>query len=92
MNQATPSSTAEAMAQAQIITVTINNKPVQFSQHQATGLEIKQTAIAQGVSIQADFNLFRVKPNGSLELVRDDEQVALNKNREFRAVAPDDNS
>lgn len=76
----------------QTVTVLVNRREVLFQIHQVTGLEIKQTAIEQGVSIQLDFVLFKVKGNGSLKQIGDDEIVALTKQSEFRAIAPDDNS
>ena len=58
-----------------------------------TGLEIKKTAIAQGVSIEPDFILYRAKPDGSLgAVVRDDELITLKCGDEFVSTAPDDNS
>ncbi len=74
------------------VTVSVNGKTVTFQQHRVTGLEIKQTAIAQGVSIQLDFALFKVNPGGHLKQIGDNEEVSLHKDEEFRAVAPDDNS
>lgn len=74
------------------ITVRVNNHAVTFQDHKVTGLEIKRTAIQQGVAIQEDFNLFRVKGGGSLDPIDDSETVTLHKNEEFRATAPDDNS
>lgn len=75
-----------------IITVTVNERPVTFSEHKATGLEIKQTAIKQGVAIQEDFVLFEVKGNSPLKQVGDCETVTLHEGQKFRATAPDDNS
>lgn len=74
------------------ITVTVNKRPVTFPDHKTTGRDIKLTAIAQGVPIQADFALFEVKGQGKLKPVADDESVTLHPNQEFRAVGPDDNS
>ena len=62
------------------------------SQRDATGAEIKATAIEQGVQIQADFILFEVQGHGSLKQIADHEQIALHEREKFRAVAPDDNS
>lgn len=74
------------------VTVSVNGRPVTFTERHATGSEIKAAAIAQGVSIQQDFTLFEVKGQGKLKVVGDDERVTLNDNDEFRAIAPDDAS
>lgn len=75
------------------IEVTVNGKTVTFTKHRATGMEIKETAIAQGVNIQRDFVLFElVGEGGHMKAVGDNDEVALNKESKFRAVAPDDNS
>jgi Multiubiquitin len=74
------------------ITVIVNERPVTFSEHKATGLEIKQTAIKQGVAIQEDFVLFEVKGNSPLKQIGDCETVTLHEGQKFRATAPDDNS
>ncbi|MBD3676357.1 MAG: multiubiquitin domain-containing protein [Planctomycetaceae bacterium] len=74
------------------VTVIVNNKEVVFDDRTVTGLQIKQTAISQGVSIQANFALFEKKPSGKLRPVPDDEEVHLHPKQEFRAVHADDNS
>lgn len=74
------------------VTVKVNNHPVKFQDHKTTGLEIKQTAIQQGVAIKQDFSLFRVKGGGKLDPIADDEKVTLHKDEEFRATDTDDNS
>lgn len=74
------------------ITVTVNERPVTFSEQKATGLEIKQTAIKQGVAIQEDFVLFEVRGNSPLKQIGDGETVNLHEKQKFRATAPDDNS
>jgi hypothetical protein len=74
------------------VTIRVNNHPVTLSDHKASGLEIKQGAIQQGVSIQENFNLFRVKGGGQLDPIGDAETINLHKDEEFRATAPDDNS
>ena len=75
-----------------LVTVKVNNKPVQVFGPKATGLEIKQAAIAQGVEIELDFQLALIKPNGRHEIIGDDDEVTVNKNSEFKATAADDNS
>jgi hypothetical protein len=58
-----------------------------------TGLEVKQTAIAQGVSIDVGCVLYRLKKGGGLgPAIGDQDRIALKKCDEFRCVAPDDNS
>ena len=74
------------------VTVQVNGHPVAFPDRKATGLEIKQAAIAQGVAIQLDFHLYWVNPGEHLKLIPDSETVELNENKEFRAVTPDENS
>ena len=77
------------------IEVELNNKTVSFpderGRDEATGAEIKAAAIAQGIAIQPNFPLFRVKGK-KLEPIRDDESVPLRGGLKLRAVAPDDNS
>jgi hypothetical protein len=75
------------------ITVKVNNNPVKFNKRHVTGLEIKKTAIAQGVAIKEDFALYEVKSGGALSpVIKDTDKVALHECEEFRAVTTDDNS
>ncbi len=78
---------------AKTTTIIVNEKySVTIQGHKATGMEIKDAAIAQGAPIQKDFNLFRVNPGNNLKQVRDDETEALHEGERFRAVTTDDNS
>jgi Multiubiquitin len=74
------------------ITVFVNEHPVKFHQHEATGAQIKAAAIAQGVKIQSDFTLFEKREHHPLKQIGDQEKVTLHEHEKFRAVAPDDNS
>jgi hypothetical protein len=74
------------------VTITVNDKPVVMTATAATGLQIKDAAIAQGVKIQRNFTLTEELPGDKSHLVRDDEEVKLHKKSEFTAVTPDDNS
>jgi hypothetical protein len=75
------------------ITVKVNRKDVTFTKRRVTGLEVKQTAIAQGVAIEIGFVLHRKLPTGEFGPAIDDAHViVLRKCDEFRCVAPDDNS
>lgn len=67
-------------------------QPVVFDERHVTGLQIKTTAIAQGVAIQPDFVLYEVGPHGQLRPVGDADTVTLHERQQFRATAPDDNS
>lgn len=73
------------------ITVSVNENPVSFTVKEVTGLQIKETAINQGVQIKLDFNLFE-KTGQKLHPIKDTEVVHLHEKQEFRAVTPDDNS
>ena len=75
-----------------MVTVTVNEKAVEIAGPKATGLEIKQAAIAQGVNIQLSFVLSEELPNRKTKIVGDNDEVTVNKNSKFVAVAPDDNS
>ena len=72
--------------------ITVNEKPVPITGHRHTGLEIKQAAIRAGVSIELDFVLSLEKGHGRTDLVRDDEEVTVNKNSRFEAIPNDDHS
>ena len=71
------------------VTVSVNDLPVEVPKGEASGAEIKQAAVAQGVKIEPDFSLF-LRGKDGLEPVRDDETVKLKKGVEFVAVAADD--
>ena len=84
---------AVLLARKLSIAVTINNRPepVRFSKRRVTGLEIKQTAISQGVPIEVCFVLYRVGKDGSLSpSIGDDETVTLKDCDSFRCLAQDD--
>jgi hypothetical protein len=74
------------------VIITVNEKPVTVTGPKATGLEIKQAAIAQGVQIGLDFQLSEELANGRTRIVGDAEPITVNKNSRFDAVAGDDNS
>jgi hypothetical protein len=77
---------------AHAVTITVNFKAVTMPSQLATGLEIKQAAINQGVAIKLDFVLFRELGHGRREQVRDDQVVELSHGEKFEAVPGDDNS
>jgi hypothetical protein len=75
-----------------VVTITVNEKPVEIQGPKATGLEIKQAAIAQGLKIEISFVLSEELPNRRTRIVGDTDVVTVTKHSRFSAVAPDDNS
>jgi len=75
-----------------LVEIEVNGNPVEMAKEEASGLEIKQAAIAQGVNIQANFVLQQELPNGSSKIIGDGDPVHLHKDLRFTAIAPDDNS
>lgn len=74
------------------ITIFVNEQPVEFHLHVATGGEIKTSAIAQGVQIQLNFVLQLELPNGTSSIIGDNDSVHLHNHMRSTAIAPDDNS
>lgn len=74
------------------VVITVNEKPVPISGPRVTGLQIKEAAIAAGVSIGLDFQLSEELPNGRTRIVGDGDIVTVNKHSRFDAIAGDDNS
>jgi hypothetical protein len=75
-----------------MVTVTVNEQPVQLEGKTATGALIKSAAIAQGVLIQSNFVLQEELPNGTSRVIGDNDTVHLRPHLRFTAIAPDDNS
>lgn len=72
--------------------VLINNHPVRLPKRRLTGAEIKAAAIAQGVHIDAGFQLWWERGNGREQQVGDSDTITTKDGQNFTAVAPDDNS
>jgi hypothetical protein len=84
--------TAETKKKPQpTFTITVNRKSVEMPDKHATGMHIKQAAIAQGVQIGLDFQLSQ-KVDNKWEIIDDNEKVRVDKHPEFTAVDGDDNS
>ncbi len=73
------------------VQIIVNNQPVDLPDRETTGLGIKEAAIAQGLAIQANFQL-SVKRGHRYEVIGDDDPITVHPHEEFIAVAPDDNS
>ncbi len=76
----------------QVVTVSVNDQPVQLQGDTATGAQIKNAAIAQGVHIQPNFVLQEELPNGTSRIIGDNDEVRLREHLRFTAIQPDDNS
>jgi Multiubiquitin len=74
------------------VEIAVNNKPVHLDGPKASGLQIKQAAIAQGVQIEVDFQLSEIKIDGKHKIIGDNDIVTLHDGLRFVATAPDDNS
>jgi len=70
-----------------IVTVLVNEHPVNLLGHAATGLEIKTAAIEQGIPIELKFVLEEELPDGTRRVVGDHEPVTLRENQRFTAQA-----
>jgi hypothetical protein len=73
-------------------TITVNDDPVEVTEKQMTGAEIKAAAIAAGVPIEQDFVLSEVLPNGKQKPIADDKKVEIKDGLAFWAIPGDDNS
>lgn len=72
--------------------ITVNRKPVKIEGPKVSGLEIKKTAIEQGVGIELDFHLAMLGSDGKYDPVGDSEIVEVTNDSKFVATAGDDNS
>lgn len=81
-----------AEQQQRLIEIIVNKKPVQMEERLATGLEIKQAAIAQGVQIELDFQLAEIRGHNERHIIGDTDEIHLHKHQKFVATAGDDNS
>lgn len=74
------------------IDITVIDDPVVLTDKHQTGASIKAAAIAQGVPIEADFELSEVLPNGKQKPIADDKKVVVKDGDAFWAIPGDDNS
>ena len=72
--------------------ISVNGKEVTVTGKTATGREIKEAAIAQGVQIESNFILQEELPNGTSKVIGDDDSVHLRPHLRFTAIRGDDNS
>jgi len=74
------------------IDITVIDDPVVLTDKHQTGASIKAATIAQGVPIEADFELSKVLPNGNQKPIADDKKVVVKDGDAFWAIPGDDNS
>ena len=74
------------------VTIEVNDHKVMMPGGPATGFEVKESAMKQGVNIQLNFVLQVQLPNGSSKVIGDDDKIQLTEHLAFTAIAADDNS
>lgn len=75
------------------VVILVNEQPVTITQKEATAVEIKTAAKAQGVHIEINFLLIEELPNGTSKNIGDnDPPIHIREHLKFTAIAPDDNS
>ena len=74
------------------VEIEVNGKKVEMLEGPASGLEIKEEAIRQGVGIKENFVLQQEMPNGTGKAIGDDDKVVIREHLSFTAIEPDDNS
>jgi multiubiquitin len=75
-----------------LVDIIVNTKPVRIEGPKATGLQIKEAAIAQGVKMQVSFQLSEKLGDHKTRVIGDADTVTLHEGAVFAAVADDDNS
>lgn len=75
-----------------LVTVLINEQPVEVDGPRTTGLHLKEAAIAAGLPIDLGFQLIEELPHGRTRVVGDADAVTVHPGSRFLALAPDDNS
>ena len=74
------------------VQIFVNNSPVHLANRNSTGLGIKEAAIAQGVAIQLDFQLWRLEGSHKRVQIANDDPITVHDDERFAANAPDDNA
>ena len=83
---------ADLGAEPKKVEIEVNGNKVEMLEGPASGLEIKQAAIEQGVGIKENFVLQQEMPNGTGKVIGDDDKVVIHEHLSFTAIEPDDNS
>ena len=83
---------AEEIQAHHLVDIVVNKQPVRIEGPKATGLQIKEAAIAQGVKIQVSFQLSEKLGDHKTKVIGNADTVTLHEGAVFVAVADDDNS
>jgi hypothetical protein len=86
------STAAEEIQPLHVVDIIVNKHPVRVGGPEATGLQIKEAAIAQGVKIQVSFQLSEKLGDHKTKVIGNTDTVTLHEGAIFAAVAEDDNS
>ncbi len=86
------SAAAEEIQPLHVVDIIVIRHPVRIGGPEATGLQIKEAAIAQGVKIQISFQLSEKLGDHKTKVIGNDDTVTLHEGAVFVAVADDDNS
>ena len=65
------------------VIIEVNGKKVEMLEGPASGLEIKEEAIKQGVGIGVNFVLQQELPNGTGKVIGNDDKVVIRDSSEF---------
>jgi hypothetical protein len=87
-----PAQPTEEAPRPHPVKIHVNRKPVVVPQHEVTGLEIKEVAIAQGVKVELSFQLSEELGHHQTRIVGNDDIVHVQEGSRFLAVHGDDNS
>ena len=79
-------------AEPKKVEIEVNGNKVEMLEGPASGLEIKQAAMKQGVGIKPNFVLQQEMPNGTAKVIGDNDKVIIREHLSFTAIEPDDNS
>ena len=86
------SSAAAERKPEHLVEITLNTKKIEIEGPKATGLQIKEAAIAQGVAIELSFQLSEKLGDHKTKIIGDTDTVTVHEDEVFVAVADDDNS
>lgn len=82
----------EAVERHHLVEIVVNKRAIRVEGPTATGLEIKEAAIAQGVKIELSFQLSEKLGDHKTKIIDNTDTVTLHEGAVFVAVADDDNS